>query len=90
MYPLAHPLLGRHQLGYAELDFAFLTVKLTHLQENTEWSASCAKQTGLTVSTTNTQVMCIYTNRKFALVSVNSIYTSPSMQAWLARTLVYV
>ena len=90
MYPLAHPLLGRHRLGYAEnyirktqgypvsqledLDFAddlaFLSVKRIHLQEKTDRLERHAKQTGLTINTSKTQVMSINTTPT-APVTVN-------------------
>ena len=42
-------------------DLAFLSVKLDHLQETTDRLGSYAKQTGLTMSTTKTQLMTINT-----------------------------
>ena len=45
-------------LDFAD-DLAFLSVTLDHLQEKTDRLDSYAKQTGLTISTTKTQVMSI-------------------------------
>ena len=56
-------------LGFAD-NLAFLSVKLDHLQEKTDRLERCAKQTGLTINTSKTQMMSINTTPT-APVTVN-------------------
>ena len=57
-------------LDFAD-DLAFLSAKLDHLQEKADRLERYAKQTGLTINTSNTQVMSINTTPT-APVTVNS------------------